>query len=76
MCFDTDGQLVGTTDYYNSATATRDVYQSRATVADPTAGTGTVISSKMGETLSYTGQGRQQTYETAQTLSLDHTADS
>ncbi|MFH1035773.1 MAG: flagellar hook-basal body complex protein [Pseudomonadota bacterium] len=70
LCFDTDGQLVGTVDYFNGAAATKDIYQSKASVADATAGTGTVISNKVGETLSYTGQGSQQTYETAQTLTF------
>jgi flagellar hook protein FlgE len=76
LCFDTDGQMVGTVDYFNGAAATADVYQSKASVADPTAGTGTTVSNKVGETLTFTGQGSQQTYETSQTLALDHVAGS
>ncbi|MBI5521272.1 MAG: flagellar hook-basal body complex protein [Desulfarculus sp.] len=71
LCFDTDGHLLGTTDYFNGAAATRDIYQSRASVADPTAGTGTVVSNRIGENLSFTGQGSQQTYETAWSMSMN-----
>ncbi len=72
LCFDTDGHLLGTTDYFNGAAATKDVYQSQARVADPSTSAlgGTTVSDKIGEGLSFTGQGSQQTYETAQTLTF------
>lgn len=68
MCFDTDGKLVGTVDYFNGSPATADSYSSSASVADSAT---TVLSTKIGETLSYTGSGSQQTYETSQTLTYN-----
>jgi flagellar hook protein FlgE len=65
LCFDTDGHLTGSVNYFEGASATRDSFNSNAKVADPAV---TIVSNKIGERLSYTGAGSQEAYETVQTL--------
>jgi flagellar hook protein FlgE len=65
LCFDTNGHMTGSVNYFEGATATADVYRSTASVADPAV---TVVSNKVGERITYTGAGSQQSYETVQTL--------
>ncbi|MCA1905409.1 MAG: flagellar hook-basal body complex protein [Desulfarculus sp.] len=65
LCFDTNGHMTGSVNYFEGATATADVYRSTASVADPAV---TVVSNKVGERITYTGSGSQQSYETVQTL--------
>ncbi len=66
MCFDTDGNLVGTTDTYGLA-ALGDMYTSVGAVNLATS----TISSRFGETLDYTGAGGSQAYTSSLTVTVN-----
>ncbi|MFH1060207.1 MAG: flagellar hook-basal body complex protein [Pseudomonadota bacterium] len=68
LCFDSNGHLTGSVNYFEGAAATRDSFTTNATVADPAV---TIVSNKVGERLNYTGNGSAEAYETVQTITYN-----
>ncbi len=66
--FDTDGHLVGTS---TGSPAYGDMYRSSGTVSS----TSSEVSDRIGETLTYTGDGNQQTYITTVDIAISGTPD-